>query len=87
MVQINKLDPALDVSLLSLPDESAIGSAAKERACTLITFFFCFAVSFDADVCLPQPELPAFERELVATGCVVFDVELQPRPIEAYGLP
>lgn len=71
---------------IRLPDESTVRCTPIKCACTLVRLFSGLAISSNTDVGLPQPELPSLQRQLIATSCVIFDVEFQSRPVEAHRL-
>ena len=70
-----------------MPDELALGSAAEESGRALVVLLLDLAViAEDADLGLPEPELPAPERVAISPCALAGDVELEARPVEARGL-
>jgi len=83
LVDIDKLDPCLQVFRVVVPYERRLSRPAKERARALVLFLDENVFPRDAEIGLEHAELPSCQRMTIALGSLFGDVELETGPVEA----
>jgi hypothetical protein len=83
LVNVDELDPRLEVLVIILPHELGVGRAAEVRGDTLVALLDEYTPTLNAEVGLVQAELPAGERLAVPATRLLGYVELEARPVKA----
>ena len=87
LVDVDELDPRLEVLVVVLPHELGVRGPAEVRRHALVALLDEDAAPLHAQVRLVQPELPAGQRLPVPAARLLRYVELEPGPIEPDRLP
>ena len=83
LVNVDELDPRLEVLVIVLPHELGVGRPAEVRGDTLVALLDEDAPALNAEVGLVQAKLPAGKRLAVPATRLLGYVELEARPIKA----
>lgn len=83
MVDVDKLDPRLEILVVVLPHKLGVGRPAEMSRDALVALLDEDAAALDAEVGLVQAELPAGEGLAVAAAGLLGYIELEAGPVEA----
>jgi len=83
LVDVDELDPRLEILVVVLPHELGVGRPAEMSRDALVALLDEDAAALDAEVGLVQAELPAGEGLAVAAAGLLGYVELEAGPVEA----
>jgi hypothetical protein len=82
LVDVDELDPRLEILVVVLPHELGVGRPAEMSRDALVALLDEDATALDAEVGFVQAELPAGEGLAVAAAGLLGYVELEAGPVE-----